>query len=208
MGKLIYNQMSFITPYVEKRKIRDDFFRQINCIIDWGKISKVLKKYYDKGESVSGRKAYPALLLFKMTLLQTWYGLSDYEIEEQVNDRISFMKFCELRFEDDVPDHSAICRFRKILTEKKAQEKLLKAINKQLESHSILVKGGSIIDASISPSLRKPKGKKVLEVTNETPPKLKERIAKGVDTEGSWTKKAGKLYYGYKKHYLCDKETS
>ncbi len=140
MGKLIYNQMSFITPYVKKRKIKDGFFRQIDSIINWDEISKTLEKYYIKGESASGRKSYPALLLFKMTLLQTWYGLSDYEIENQVNDRISFMNFCGLRFEDAVPDHSVICRFRKVLTDKKAHEKLLNAVNKQLENHLILVK--------------------------------------------------------------------
>ena len=204
MGKLIYNQMSFITPYVEKRKIKDNFFRQIDSIIDWNKISKTLVKYYVKGESVSGRKSYPALLLFKITLLQTWYGLSDYEVENQVNDRISFMKFCGLRFEDNVPDHSVICRFRKELTNIKAHEELLNAINKQLESHSILVKQGAIIDASITPTERKPKGKKEFEITDEDPPKLKPLRKKGVDEEGSWTKKSGKLYYGYKKHYLCD----
>jgi len=163
MGKLVYSQMSFITPYVEKRKIKDGFFRQINCIINWNKISKTLEKYYCKGSSVAGRKSYPALLLFKMTLLQTWYGLSDYEIENQVNDRISFMKFCGLRFEDAVPDHSAICRFRKELTDKKAHEELLKEVNNQLETHSILVKEGAIIDASITPSERKPKGKNNLK---------------------------------------------
>ncbi len=175
--------MSFITPYVEKRKIKDNFFRQIDSIIDWDKISKILEKYYVKGESVSGRKSYPALLLFKISLLQTWYGLSDYEVENQVNDRISFMKFCGLRFEDDVPDHSTICRFRKVLTDKKAHEKLLNAINKQLENHSILIKQGAIIDASIIPTERKSKGKKAFEITNEEPPKLKRLNKKGVDEE-------------------------
>ena len=208
MGKLIYNQMSFISPYVEKRKIKDNFFRQINSIIDWDKISKILEKYYIKGESVSGRKSYPALLLFKISLLQTWYGLSDYEVESQVNDRISFMKFCGLRFEDDVPDHSVICRFRKELTNKKAHETLLNAVNDQLEKHSILVKQGAIIDASITPTERKPKGNKTFEITDEDPSKLKSVNKKGVDKEGSWTKKSGKLHYGYKKHYLCDEETS
>lgn len=208
MGKLIYNQMSFITPYVEKRKIKDNFFRQIDSIIDWDKISKTLEKYYVKGESVSGRKSYPALLLFKISLLQTWYGLSDYEVENQVNDRISFMKFCGLRFEDDVPDHSVICRFRKVLTNNKAHEELLNDVNQQLEKHSILVKQGAIIDASITPTDRKPKGKKVFEISNEDLTKLKPLNKKGVDVEGSWTKKSGKLYFGYKKHYLCDQETS
>ena len=208
MSKLTYNQMSFISPYVEKRKIKDNFFCRINCIIDWNKISKTLEMYYKKGDSVSGRKSYPALLLFKMTLLQTWYGLSDYEIESQVNDRISFMKFCGLRFEDDVPDHSAICRFRKKLTNKKAHKKVLKEVNLQLENHSILVKQGAIIDASITPTERKPKGNKMFEIIDESPAKLKTVNKKGVDKEGSWTKKSGKLYYGYKKHYLCDEATS
>lgn len=208
MGKLIYNQKSFITPYVEKRKIKDSFFRHIDSIIDWDKISKTLEKYYIKGESVAGRKSYPALLLFKISLLQTWYGLSDYEVENQVNDRISFMKFCGLRFEDNVPDHSVICRFRKELTKKKGHEELLNTVNNQLTNHSILIKQGSIIDASITPTERKPKGKKEYEIINEDPPKLKPVNKKGVDEEGSWTKKAGKLHYGYKKHYLCDEKTS
>jgi len=209
MSKLNYNQMSFITPYMEKRKVNDTFLRQINLILDWDKIEKVLNKYYNKGESVSGRKAYPALLLFKMTLLQTWYGLSDYEIEDQVNDRISFIRFCGLRFEDAVPDHSSICRFRKALTAKKAYNKLLEVINDQLEAKNILVKQGTIIDASITPSPRKPRGKKVFKIEEQAGEfLLKQAIPKSVDKEGSWTKKSGKLYYGYKKHYLVDKQTS
>lgn len=208
MPKLNYSQMSFFAPYLAKRKINDTFFRQINSIINWDKVSKILNKYYHKGESVSGRKAYPALLLFKMTLLQTWYGLSDYEIEEQVNDRVSFIKFCGLRFEDDVPDHSAICRFRKELTIKKAYDKLFKAINKQLETQNILVIQGSIIDASITPTLRKPRGKKVYQMEEqEENLELKQVIPNRVDKQGSWTKKSGKLYYGYKKHYLSEKKT-
>ncbi len=59
MGKLNYNQMNFITPYIEKCKINDKFFRQINSIIDWNKISKKLEKYYTKGESITGRKSGP-----------------------------------------------------------------------------------------------------------------------------------------------------
>ena len=47
-----------------------------------------------------------------MTLLQTWYGLSDYEVEEKINDSLSFMKFVGLTLEDDVPDNSVLSRFR------------------------------------------------------------------------------------------------
>ncbi len=78
-----------------------------------------------------------------MSLLQTWYGISDYEVENQVNDRISFMKFCVLRFEDKVPDHSCLCRFRREMNNNKGYEPLLDEVNKQLESSSILIKQGA-----------------------------------------------------------------
>ena len=56
-------------------------------------------------------------MLFKMTLLQTWYNLSDHGIEEQVNDTLSFMRFSGLQLEDQVNDHSVVSRFRKALTQ-------------------------------------------------------------------------------------------
>ena len=209
MANKSYNQMSFTSAYVSKRKINDKFLTQIDKLVDWERVEKILEKYYHKGQSASGRESYPALLLFKMVLLQTWNGLSDYQVESQVNDRISFMKFCGLRLEDEVPDHSAICRFRKALTIRNGYESLLTEINAQLEKHRILVKKGTIIDASITPTPRKPKGKKEYAIiTNPIESSLKEKPKAGVDVEASWTKKGGRLHYGYKKHYLCDKTTS
>lgn len=201
--------MSFTAAYVSRRKLNDQFLTQIEKVINWKDIENILEKYYTKGASVTGRKSYPSLLLFKIVLLQTWNGLSDYQVESQVNDRLSFMKFCGLRLEDEVPDHSVICRFRKTLSDQNGYEELLKEINIQFEKHGILVKKGVIVDASITPSPRKPKGRKAYEVCDQTPePKLKEKIKPGVDTEASWTKKGGRLHYGYKKHYMCDEKTS
>jgi len=107
--------MSFSTYYVEKRKTKKVFLQQINQLINWQPIIRVLERHYTPGQSAKGRKAYPPLVLLKMTLLQTWYNLSDYGVEEQVNDSLSCMRFCGLQLEDDVPDHSVVCRFRKAL---------------------------------------------------------------------------------------------
>ncbi|SDM96979.1 Transposase domain [Daejeonella rubra] len=68
-----------------------------------------------------------------MSLLQTWYGLSDYEVEEKVNDSLSFMKFVGLTLEDNVPDNTVLSRFRSELTFKQGYEKLMDMINGQLE---------------------------------------------------------------------------
>ena len=98
--------MSFTEVYVSRRKLQSEFFTQINKCLDWNAIDMQIKKHYNKGASVAGRPSYPGLLLFKMCLLQTWYGLSDYEVEEKVNDSLSFMRFVGLQLEDEVPDHS------------------------------------------------------------------------------------------------------
>ena len=78
------------------RKIKRTFFTQMNELLDWDKIGSVIDQYYHKGKSATGKPSYDGVLLFKMCLLQTWYGLSDYEVEDRVNDSISFGYFCGL----------------------------------------------------------------------------------------------------------------
>ena len=213
-------QLSFSAISVSKRKIKSEFFDQMNELLDWSTIDKEIRKHYNKGFSVAGRPSYSGLLLFKMTLLQTWYGLSDYEVEEKVNDSLSFMKFVGLTLEDDVPDNSVLSRFRTEMTQKNAYEKLMGHINDQLEKKGILLKKGAIIDASITDSPRKPRGKKEYEVvedrkevsdatgTGQQPATVDTVLVvttqSHVDTEGAWIKKAGKLRFGYKKHIATD----
>ena len=208
--------VGFADLAVVKRKIKDEFFTQIDVLIDWRPISQTIRKYYQKGESAVGRPSYDGLVLFKICLLQTWYGLSDYEVEDQVNDRISFSRFVGISMDDKSPDHSVISRFRTALTQRNAFEKLLHKINKQLESKQIIVTRGIIVDASVTDSPRKPKGKKEYEVVedrNEDEPtnsgeplKVQEKVKPGVDTQGKWVKKAGKLRFGYKQHTATDEQ--
>jgi IS5 family transposase len=215
-------QLSFSAIALSKRKLKSQFFDQINILLEWNAIEKEILRYYSKGFSVDGRPSYSGLLLFKMSLLQTWYGLSDYEVEEKVNDSLSFMQFVGLTIEDDVPDHSVLSRFRTELTKKNAYEKLMNLINKQLEEKGILLKKGAIVDASITDSPRKPRGKKEYEIVEDRKEEeatsqseaskeatLKPVIVKTqshVDTQAAWIKKAGKLHYGYKKHVATDEQ--
>jgi len=207
------NQMSFTGMYVSRRKLKTEFFAQINKLVNWNEVDALIKQYYTKGFSVAGRPSYPGLLLFKMCLLQTWYGLSDYEVEDKVNDSLSFMQFVGLQLEDDVPDHSIISRFRSELTKKDAFEKIFEKINRQLEGKGLIVKTGAIVDATITESPRKPKGKTVYEVAHDrkederkqedieaeaAQKQLIKVTQPGVDQEAAWLKKAGKLHYGYK----------
>ena len=81
------------------RKIKKQFFTQINTLLDLDSLISIIDTYYQKGESATGKPSYDGLLLFRMCLLQTWYGLSDYEVEDRVNDSISFSYFCGLHID-------------------------------------------------------------------------------------------------------------
>jgi len=211
--------MSFTAAYVSRRKLKREFFTQMDKCIDWKAVEVQIKEYYNKGASVAGRPSYPGLLLFKMCLLQTWYGLSDYEVEERVNDSLSFMQFVGLQLEDEVPDHSVISRFRTEMTKQDAYEKIFEQINEQLEAKGLIVKTGALVDASVTESPRRPKGKTTYVIADDRredernesdikEEKQQQQLIKitqpGVDTEATWLKKAGKLHYGYKKHLCTD----
>lgn len=221
MEKNKNNTMADVLCSVRTRKAKNTFLEQIDTLIDWTAIEKLINKYYTKTKSATGRPAYSGLCLFKMSLLQTWYGMSDYEVEERVNDSISFGRFCDFSVEDTAPDHSTLSRFRTLLTKHNAYDKLLNAINKQLELNNILVRTGAIIDASIIDTPLKPKSKPGYEVeedraeTNRKSEEIeKEKNAHkllkvhspGVDTEAAWIKKGKIARFGYKKHVITNSE--
>jgi IS5 family transposase len=129
------------------------------------------------------------------------------------------MQFCGLSLEDSVPDHSVLSRFRSALAYENAFEKILLLINQQLDKHHIIVKTGIKIDATITDSPRKPRGKATYQISEdrkEDEVKKEETekqtshieavklVQKGVDSDARWTKKAGKLHYGYKEHIATD----
>lgn len=195
---------------LRSRKIKTVFFNQINTLLDWDKISRIIDNHYTKGKSATGSPSYDGLLLFKMCLLQTWYGLSDYEVEDRVNDSISFGYFCGLTIDQIAPDHSTVSRFRTAMTKAGAYEKLFKEINRQLEQNKIIVKTGAIVDASVIETPLKPKGKTTHKVTQDREDEIENEVTKeyaqSVDKDASWLKKRGKYHFGYKKHHVTDNE--
>ena len=86
----------FADLFLGQRKVKQTFFTQINIVIDWAPIRAIIEVAYTKGYKSTGRPSYNSLVSFKIELLRTWYGLSDGEVEDQVNDRLSFSRFAGL----------------------------------------------------------------------------------------------------------------
>ena len=202
-------------------RMKNSFLRRINACVDWRGIRTLLNKKYTKTQNATGNPAYDALMMFKILLLQIWYGLSDYEVEERINDSILFSEFLLLDLESPAPDHSTICRFRAELTRLEIMDKLLRELNKQFKKHGISrIKQGAIVDASIVDSPHAPDGSILIEVADDREDlrtedeqaqeqayqyELKSRKP-GVDTEARWVRKGKGYRYGYKKHVLTDEQ--
>lgn len=125
-----------------------DQLERISRLIDWVGIARVLAPVEPKATG-KGEAGWPVLVLFKGLLLQRWYDLSDEGLEASLSDRLSFLRFCGLSLEDDVPDHSTFWRFRERLAKEGLVEPLFAEMQRQLEGHGVLVKRGTLIDASL-----------------------------------------------------------
>lgn len=208
--------LSFADYCVTRRTRKGNFLNQIDQLIDWAPIKQTIEKHYARVSDAAGRPAYPGLLLFKMLLVGIWHGgLSDESVEDMANANLHVMKFLGLDMEDEVPDHSVLSRFRTRLTTAKAWDGLLDEVNRQIQAHQVTVTKGYHLDASITPSPRKPKTKPAYEVVNDREErddegdaqaemKVIEASQAGVDTEARWTKKGGKAVFGYKQHTVVD----
>jgi len=179
--------------------------------INWSRFKEMLDKAIpDKTqEGKGGRPPYEKLLLFKMSLLQIWYGLSDGQIEFQVNDRLSFQRFLGLDLSSKVPDQNTIWTFKENMTNSLVEFDIFYEFVAELESIGIVTRKGSIIDATFveAPRQRNTRGENKKIKEGEIPEDWDEKKKSHKDTDARWTKKNDETYYGYKDHIKVDKDS-
>lgn len=129
------------------------WLKKVSEKVNWNKFGYRFEKLYDKE---NGRPAWDPIVLFKALLLAQWYGLSDRDLEEALNDRISFRKFVGIKWEEQSPDASTFAVFRERILP--VYNKLLKILNQQLEAAGLKIKEVVAIDATLVQAHSKPCG--------------------------------------------------
>ena len=158
--------------------------------IDWAAVDRLLAPIY---AAPTGRASYPVLSLFKAVLLGAWHGLGDPELEAALSDRLSFRRFCGLALDAAVPDHSTLWRFRDQLRQLGLAEAAFAEVNRQLEGQGVVVKAGTLVDATLIPAAA------------AEPPKQKGGGRSAADPDAAWAKRAkGGAHLGYKLHVGVD----
>jgi len=92
-----------------KLEQKKDLLVRLGEVIEWEAFRASLERVHEKPrKSTAGRKTHDVIVMFKLLILQQLYNISDEELEYQVNDRLSFMRFLELGIGDTVPDATSV----------------------------------------------------------------------------------------------------
>jgi len=211
------------TQLAKLTKLGDPLLK-INKTINWEIFRKPIEKAIRKDMAKGGRPPFDSVLMFKITILQQWYGLSDMAAEYHINDSLSYMRFLELEVGDKVPDGNTIWDFKEALKENEVDRKLFDLFVKMLEEQGIITHKGSIIDATFVTVPKRHTSKtdnehlKAGGELEDLSAKSAERQEKGeiksvenveaqIDMDARWTKKGDESFFGYKDHVKCDNDS-
>ncbi|MGA7676112.1 MAG: IS5 family transposase [Rhizomicrobium sp.] len=147
-------QASFVEALLPRGSGSNVHLDRLSGLVKWYRFEKLLGHLRD--EESPGRPGYPVLVLFRALLLQSLYGLSERELEEALNDRLSFKRFVGLSLEDVAPDHTVLNRFRNRLIEERFLEKLFAELDRQLEKAGVILKRGTMLDATLIEAVSAP----------------------------------------------------
>lgn len=185
------NQMSFgDAEYAAKRKKtrRELFLEEMEQVVPWKSLLNLIEPFYPLAGN--GRHPYPLEKMLRVHLMQNWFGLSDPAMEEALYEITPMRVFARLSATKPIPDETTILNFRHLLEENELAPEILRSVNAHLTRKGLMLKRGSIVDATIiaAPSSTK----------NE---------AGARDPEMHQVKKGNQWHFGMKAHIGVDADS-
>ena len=177
--------------YAGKRKQtrREKFLASMEAVIPWDEILSALKAYYPKGKR--GRPPIGLERMLRLYFLQQWYGLADEALEDAVYDSQAMRAFLGINLSSDpVPDATTLLKFRHLLEAKDLCAAIFETINAHLEERGMLMREGTLVDATI------------INAPSSTKNKDKSR-----DPEMHQAKKGNQWHFGMKAHIGADRDS-
>jgi IS5 family transposase len=187
---MMKQQTTFASVAWEKKgKItrREGFLAEMDAVIPWARLLALIEPYYPKAGN--GTQPKPMEQMLRIYFMQNWFNLSDPQAEDSLYDIESMRRFAGIELlGHDIPDESTILRFRHLLEEQHLTERIFAQIRSLLEEKRLLLKSGTIVDATIIAA----------------PPSTKN--AEGArDPEMRQTKKGKEWHFGMKAHIGTDR---
>ena len=183
------DQQSFASlAWARKGKVtrRERFLAEMDAVIPWSRLLALVAPHYPTAGQ--GTQPMPLARMLRIYFLQQWFNLSDPAMEDALYDSEAMRRFAGIELSvDAVPDESTILRFRHLLERHQLTEAMFAAVRTLLEERQLLLKAGTIVDATII----------------EAPPSTK-NAAQARDPEMHQTKKGATWHFGMKAHVGTD----
>ena len=161
---------------------REQFLDEMDQIIPWRDLCKVIKPFYPKAKG-AGRPPVGLERMLRIHFLQHWFNLSDPAVEEALYDSRAMRRFVGIDLgREPVPDETTVCKFRHLLETHDLGDQLFVLINEYLQENGLKVSTGTIVDATI------------IDAPSSTKNQDKAR-----DPEMHQTKKGNQWYFGMQK---------
>ena len=185
-------QMSLATTgfeLVHKRTRKREFLDEMELVVPWVELIELIEPRAPKGKN--GRPPFAVSTMLRIHFMQQWFGLSDPAMEESLHDIPLHREFAKLDAGvSRLPDESTILRFRHLLEKHELSAKILSTINAILANHGLLLKAGTVVDATL------------IAAPSSTKNKSGER-----DPEMHQTQKGNQWYFGMKAHIGVDADS-
>jgi len=170
----------------KKQTKRALFLGEMDAVVPWVRLEALIAQHYTKPRK--GRPQMPLSVMLRIYFLQQWYGLSDPGAEAALYDMHSMRDFAGLDLaRDAIPDETTILNFRHLLEKHQLTEALFDAVKTYLQERALLLRGGTIMDATLIAA----------------PPSTKNKANKR-DPDMSQSKKGNQWYFGMKAHIGVD----
>jgi IS5 family transposase len=171
----------------KKQTRREKFLAQMEAVVPWAALEAVIEPHYPKAGRRGGQPK-PLGAMLRIYFMQQWYALSDPGMEDALYEIESMRRFAGLELLDDaLPDETTLLNFRRLLETHQLTGRMMNVINDVLKDRGLLLKGGTLVDATII----------------HAPPSTKHR-AKARDPDMHQTKKGKQWYFGMKIHVGAD----
>ena len=177
--------------FAAKQKVtrRERFLARMEELIPWAKLLAVIEPHYPKGER--GRPPLGLERMMRVYFLQQWYGLADEALEDALYDSQALRGFARIELADGgVPDATTLLKFRRLLETNNLCRGLFEAINADLAARGLLLREGTLVDATLIAA----------------PPSTKNKERRR-DPEMHQTRKGNQWHFGMKAHIGADRDS-
>lgn len=182
------DQMTFGLDPLPKKTRKEIFLDEMNQVVPWAALVELIRPHVRGAhQALGGRPPFPIETMLRIHCLQLWWNLSDPAMEEELHERPLYRRFVGLEGAARMPDETTILRFRHLLEKHELAPQVLGIINAGLAQHGLMLKTGTVVDATI------------IAAPSSTKNKSGER-----DPEMHQTKKGNQWHFGMKAHIGVD----